>query len=290
MKGNDTKVALPQDWREVQRIVQQSGSSFYWPMRLLAAPKRNAMFALYALCRILDDIADSDETAAEKHLLLDQWQSEVDSAYEGAPTQAITRCLTDAIAEFHLPKVEFDELIAGMVMDADGPIVAPDQQRLRLYCRRVAGTVGQLSLHIFGRTEPEAIEFGLHLADALQLTNILRDVAEDAERGRLYLPAELLCRHGVPDRLPEAALRHPGLPAVCAALAEQAETAFTQADRHLARAGRRDMLPALIMMAIYRRILQRLTARGWQQLTPRLRLSKPEKAALILRQLMSAQR
>ena len=160
---------------------------------------------------------------------------------------------------------------------------APPMAMLERYCRCVAGAVGVLSVRVFGARAPDRDAGALALGDALQLTNILRDLAEDATFGRLYLPRELLDRHGIAGDDPAIVLRDPALPAVCRELAARATLRFDAADRWLAQEDRRDVRPALIMRGVYRRTLERLIAKDWQQLDPPVRLGKAERLWIAIR-------
>ena len=260
--------------RHVRAVMERSGTSFSLGMKILPAERREAMFAVYAFCREVDDIADEPGSVEEKLSGLATWRREVDALYRGDPGRATTRALAGPVHRYALPREEFLAIIDGMEMDARESLCAPDMETLRLYCRRVAGAVGMLSIRIFGATEPAAEDFALRLGEALQLTNILRDLDEDAERGRLYLPAELLAKHGVDTRDPETVLAHPALPKVCADLAAVARQRFYDADEALARCDRHNLRPALLMMGIYDDTLDRLTARGWQERSGSLRRGK----------------
>ena len=268
----------------VRDVVQRSGSSFYWGMRILPPARRDAMYAVYAFCREVDDIADGSDEAAAKQAGLADWVREIEALYAGRPSRRPTiRALTGPIAAFDLPKAEFLAVIDGMAMDAEANIVAPAMADFELYCRRVAGAVGLLSIRVFGDPSPAAEDFALALGDALQMTNILRDVAEDAAQGRLYLPRELLVRHGVRLGAVAETLAQPGVAAACAELAALAHDRFARADRCLARCDRRALKPALIMRDVYGRLLDRLEARGWRQLSRAVSVSKPAKLMIVAR-------
>ncbi|WP_340119271.1 presqualene diphosphate synthase HpnD [Pelagibius sp. 7325] len=267
----------------VRSVATRSGSSFLWGMRLLPRPRRAAMYAIYAFCREVDDIADEGGTPEQKQRDLAAWREEIERLYAGRPTCPTTRALLHPIKVYNLPKEEFLAVIDGMEMDAREDIRAPSLEDFRLYCRRVAGAVGVLSVHAFGANEPEARDLALAEGDALQFTNILRDVAEDAERGRLYLPRELLRRHGIESDDPMTVLHDPRLPAVCRDLAALAEERFTEAERLMARCRRGPMRPARIMLAVYRRLLHRLRQDDWQDVTARVSLPKAEKLWIALR-------
>lgn len=239
------------------------GSSFYWAMRLLPAERRQAMFALYAYCRGLDDIADGPDAPEAKRVRLRVMRGVVAALYEtGTALDPLVAPLAPAITRFDLPRAELEALIDGMEMDVEGPPVAPSMEVLRLYCRRVAGAVGLLAVNVFGR--PDARDFAVILGEALQLTNILRDVREDAAVGRLYLPAEVLDEAHILARQPQAVLTHPGLGRACSLLARLAERRFIEAEEELARIGRHGLWPAAVMMATYRAQLALLARHGWR--------------------------
>jgi len=264
----DTATIDPTDdaqaWTHVRRVVEASGSSFLAGMRILPERRRNAMYAIYAFCREVDDIADEPAPLAEKRARLDAWRAEIAGLYEGGSLHEPTAvALRGPVAEFGLAKEDFLALIEGMEMDANGPIRAPSEAELERYCDRVACAVGRLSVKAFGTDGPEAERIAYELGQALQLTNILRDLDEDAADGRLYLPAELLDRHGIAEREPAAVLAHPALDAVCAELAQRARTHFEAARSAIARSERGPLRPAIVMMEVYRRVLDALVARGW---------------------------
>ena len=182
----------------MRAVVIGSGTSFYWGMRLLPAAKRNAMYAIYAFCREVDDIADGDAPVAAKLDELAGWRREIDALFEGCPSRPTTLALLDPVARFDLPRSEFHTMIDGMEMDAKDSMRAPPMSELTRYCRCVAGAVGLLSIRVFGAHGDEVRRGALALGEAMQLTNILRDLSEDATRGRLYLPRELLEQQGSP--------------------------------------------------------------------------------------------
>jgi len=267
----------------VQTVVRASGSSFYWSMRLLPRAKRDAMYAIYAFCREVDDIADGDAPAPVKLAELGAWRGEIDALFTGRPGRPTTLALLRPVARYDLPQAEFHALIDGMEMDAAERMQAPSLALLERYCRCVAGAVGLLSIRVFGAPGRQLDQGALALGEALQLTNILRDLTEDAARGRLYLPRELLERHAIAAREPAGVLRHPALPQVCGALAERARQRFAEAERLLAQGERRQLRPALVMMQVYRRTLERLVDRGWQRLDQPVRVAPPERLWLALR-------
>ena len=268
---------------QVDAIVANAGTSFFWAMRLLPRTKREAMFAVYAYCRAVDDIADGDAAPEVKLAGLTAWREEIDQLFQGRPNHPITRALRRPVETYGLAKEDFLALLDGMEMDATNRMVAPSLAELELYCDRVAGAVGLLSVRIFGVSGPAARTLALTLGRALQLTNLLRDLLEDAELGRLYLPRELLEAHGIETRDPAAVLRHPALAAVCGDLAEVAGERFSDAHAALRDRPRRAVRPALVMMNVYRRMLDRLVRRGWDRLDQPVRLHAAEKFWLALR-------
>ncbi|MCG8692348.1 MAG: presqualene diphosphate synthase HpnD [Minwuiales bacterium] len=267
----------------VRQVVADSGSSFFWGMRILPQERRDAMYAIYAFCREVDDVADEPGSDAAKAEQLAEWRAEIERLYERRPTRPTTLALVLPVESFNLPKEEFLAIIEGMEMDAQNAMFAPPMDQLTAYCRRVAGAVGLLSIRVFGATKPPADEFALTLGDALQLTNILRDVREDADMGRLYLPRDLLVANGIEIGDIDSIVNHPNLPAVCKSLSETAALRFEQARDMAAQCDRNALRPALIMMDVYERILRRLVQRGWQTLHPPVKLSKPEKLWIVAR-------
>lgn len=263
--------------------VAAAGTSFYWAMRLLPAPRRDAMYAIYAFCREVDDIADSDDAPSAKQAALDRWRREVDAIFAGTSALPLGRVLAADAATFHLRRADFLAVIDGMAMDADQDIRAPSLAELDLYCDRVASAVGRLSVRIFGADGEAADRVAHHLGRALQLTNILRDLAEDAERGRLYLPRDLLVDVGITATDPETVLHHPSLGDACDQLADIAEQHFAGAYAAMTECPRRAMRPARAMGAVYHAQLLRLRARGWQRFAEPIKLSKPAKLWLALR-------
>ena len=267
----------------IRRRVEAAATSFYWAMRVLPPDRRYGMYAVYAFCREVDDIADGDEPVAEKLAALAQWRGEIAALYAGRPQRLVTRALIGPVQHYRLRRDDFLAVIDGMEMDAREALCAPDLATLDLYCARVASAVGHLSVHVFGDPGPAAHRVAESLGRALQLTNILRDLDEDARRGRLYLPRELLDRHGVRVTQPPEVLRHPALPAVCRDLAAMAERHFEDADAAMAQCRRRAMRPAAVMAAVYRATLRELLRSDWRDPAARVALPSRSKLWLVLR-------
>ena len=257
------------DIAEIRQRVQSAGSSFYWAMRFVSRAKSDALFAIYAFCREVDDIADGSASASEKMAALAVWRGRIARLYEGGVVDVpVARALAPVIPQFNLARADFEAVIAGMEMDAAGPVVAPSLATLDLYCDRVASAVGRLCIRVFGESGPSGLAVAYHLGRALQLTNILRDVVEDAGIDRLYLPAELLAARGVIVTSPRDVLRHPHICRVIGDVGTVATQAFVDAEIALAQCDARAMRPAVVMMRVYRRTLERLRAEGWRLRPP----------------------
>lgn len=259
----------PSDAALVRARVVRAGSSFSKGMASLRGERRRALYAVYAFCRAVDDIADGAAPEAEKRAFLMEWRAKLDE-----PDCAVSRELARARAGFDLPKSECEAMIAGMETDSTARLRLPDEAALDLYCRRVAGSVGALSVRIFGA--PEAEDFGLALGRTLQLVNILRDIDEDAARDRVYIPLSWLG----PDADAATLLSRPDLYEACHRLLARAEDGFAAAEAALAGADARPLRPARVMMWAYRRILERLAARGFHPPRLRPRLGPAEKLRL----------
>lgn len=263
----------PADAALVRARVSAAGSSFARGMSALRGDRRRALWAVYAFCRAVDDIADGAMPEAEKRRFLADWRAKL-----ARPDCALSRELARARERYGLPVAECEAMVAGMETDAAPSVRMPDAAALDLYCRRVAGSVGAMAVRIFGA--PEAADFGLALGRTLQLVNILRDMDEDAARDRVYLPRDLLAAHGVPDGPAARIMAAPGLAAAARDLAAQAEAGFARAEAELRALDARALLPARIMMWGYRRLFDRLLARGFGPPRLRPRLSAAEKARM----------
>ncbi len=274
--------ATPEDLAAVEAIVRRAGTSFYRGMRVLPPDRRAAMYAIYAFCREVDDIADDPAPLADRLPRLAAWRARVAGLARGEADGPVTRVLAAAAARYGLRTEDFLAVIDGMQMDAETEIVAPDLATLDLYCDRVAAAVGRLSVRAFGDASAAADEVAHALGRALQLTNILRDIAEDAARGRLYLPREFLVAEGVPLDA-RAALAAPGLGRVAARLGAEAARHFADAEAAMARCDRRAMKPARLMAASYRMILAALERRGWERAAESVTVAKWRKLLLAAR-------
>lgn len=272
--------------QEVRARVCASRTSFHAGMAILPKARREAMYALYAFCREVDDIADDGATLEIRRGGLQQWREKISALFQrGEPTEFITQALLPAIKEYALVEEDFQAIIDGMEMDAGDPVCAPDMKTLDLYCDRVASAVGRASVRIFGENSTNGMKVAYHLGRALQLTNILRDLAEDAARGRLYLPEELLAKHSVIEHNPKEVLNHASLGLVCRDLAEIAQGHFKAADVAMALCSSAAMRPARVMRAYYGAIFNRLLKEGWRNPLLRVALPKWKKLLLVLKAL-----
>jgi len=283
MSAIQPPTASADDLASVESVVRRSGTSFFWAMRTLPAEKRHAMYAIYAFCREVDDIADDPGTQSDKLSRLAEWRDEVERIYNGAPRFPTSRALLGPVRRFGLRREDFLAVIDGMEMDARQCLRIADMEALDRYCDRVACAVGRLSNRVFGVDAANGDRIARALGQALQLTNILRDLHEDAQRNRLYLPEDLLRAHGIMESDPVAVLSHPALGAVCQELAVIVGRRFEEAISALAACDRRQMRPAILMMEVYRRTFRRLLRRGWTPAAEPVRLSKAEKIWIVLR-------
>ena len=266
MNELDLKTLMPAPRAPIAR-----GSSFYLAMRILPRERRQAMYEVYAFCRAVDDIADDGGARAGRIAMLDRWRADLAQLYAGKGTTALTEGLAVPIKTFGLKQEDFLAVIAGMKMDVRRDIKAPDWEALDLYCDRVASAVGRLSIKIFGIEEEKGRVLSHHLGRALQMTNILRDLDQDAEMGRLYLPNELLVNAGIAGDDIGKVLSHPRLGEACGALVARARRHFAEAATVMARCDRSSVRSPRIMASVYRALLERLVSRGWN--APRAEVS-----------------
>jgi len=274
---------------KVERIVRSARSSFYWPMRFAPIDQRRGMFAIYAFCSLSDAIADGPEPAEQRARLLFEWRQHVASLFEGRAPQAegdafaVCTALADVIARFTLPRAPFDAILDGLEMDVAEEMRGPPHAVLSTYCTRVAGAVGQLCLAIMGWRGRDADDFAMALGTAVQLTNILRDVEEDASLGRLYIPREALDASGIAAADPDIVLRDPKFADAWLGTALLAETRFHLAESLLPAQRRKQARIALAMLAVYRALLLRLKRRGWRPGAKRLSVPRPTTLWIALR-------
>jgi squalene synthase HpnD len=259
-----------------------SGSSFYNAMRILPKAQREAMYEIYSFCRKVDDIADSPGPRDRRLEQLKVWRADIDALYGGS---AVTRSrgLASAVKQFGLKREDFRAVIDGMEMDVHADLRAPNWITLDGYCDRVASAVGRLSVRVFGMEEKAGIALAYHLGRALQLTNILRDIDEDAAIGRLYLPKEALAEAGIKTTDPLAAVAHPNIGQVCEQVAARAAKHFAESDRIMDKCPRKAVRAPRIMRVAYGAIYKALLKRGWSAPRAPVKISKPRLLLTILR-------
>jgi phytoene synthase len=251
-------------------------------MRILPQAQRDAMYEIYNFCRCVDDIADSTGPRPQRLAQLNEWRAQVAALYQGKQGP-LTGALAKPVRDFELAQEDFQAVIDGMEMDTLEDIRAPSVATLDLYCDRVASAVGRLSVRVFGLGREDGRQLAHHLGRALQLTNILRDLDEDAGIGRLYLPREWLDDAGIRTDDPATALRSPGLAKVCSRIVEKARAHFMEADAIMARSPRHAVKAPRIMGEVYRSILEGMAARGWEAPRERVRVSRARIGWILLR-------
>ena len=265
------------------QITQRSASNLALAFVVLPPDRRAAMSALYAFCREVDDVADEDtKPVPERRSALQRWREDIRRACDGGiPEFPVNRELKPFIARHHLPFRLFDELLLGVEQDLE-PVVYADYSDLDRYCYRVASVVGLLSIEIFGYRDPRCREYADALGKALQYTNILRDVGNDAVRGRVYLPRTELESHGVTVEDVLQRRDSPGFRQAATAFAGRARDYFVRARELLPAGERQSMVAAEIMGAVYWKLLLRLEASGFAVLSPEpLRLNRLQKIGCI---------
>jgi phytoene synthase len=266
-------------------ITRKSASNLALAFILLPRTKREGMAALYAFCREVDDIADNDalEVPARRSLLA-RWRADITAACAcGRPENQVVRELQPVITRYQLPYQLFDELLKGVEMDLETKRYATYEE-LDHYCYRVASVVGLLSIEIFGYQDPGCRQYAVHLGRALQLTNILRDVRVDAERGRIYLPLSELARFQVSEDEIIGCSYSPRFRRLAQSVAQRARAFYRQAREALPDKDRRSMAAAELMGSVYWRLLEKLESRDFHVFDPTLtRLTKGQKLFLIFR-------
>jgi phytoene synthase len=270
---------LAADYARCAAITRRASSNFYYAFMLLAAERRRALYAVYAFCRFIDDIAD-DETAADASAMLALWREELHNVFAGSPTRAISRALAENVRRFHIPQRYFEEVIDGVEMDLAHKRYA-NFSDLELYCHRVASAVGLICIEIFGYRNPSAHAYAERLGLAFQLTNIVRDVREDAARGRIYLPLEDLVQFQVSEDEILRGVYSSRFRALMEFEADRARRFYREAEQALAPEDRGSMLAAEAMRLIYAALLERIARSDFRVLDQRVSLSAPRKLYLV---------
>ena len=254
-----------------QERAAQSGSSFYYSFLFLEPLRRQAITALYAFCREVDDVVDECPDASLSRAQLDWWRGEVQAMFKGHPSHPVTKALTTSLKSFSLPQEQLLEIIDGMEMDLDNTRYA-DFKALHLYCYRVASVVGLLAAEIFGYKDRQTLKYAHDLGLAFQLTNIIRDVGEDARRGRIYLPQDELARFGVTESDLLNANYSESFRRLMQFQVERAQATYQQAFAQLPAADRKAQRAGLVMAAIYRATLNEIVHDDFRVLDQRISL------------------
>lgn len=273
---------------DIKGIVKKSGTSFFWSMRLLPKAKREAMYTLYAFCRHIDDIIDGDADIDEKQELIKAWREELDNIYDKkTPATEIGRRIYKNCMRFKLPKQEFIKLIDSISMDIPTPLQAPKLSDFFKYCRGVAGVPGSLSLRIFGCNDEQMIEeLSTSLGTALQITNVLRDVKEDAKSNRLYIPREFLEKAEIDSRDPLTVVVDKNLAIAREELAKIADNDYKKAYELIKHLDKKTARPVKIIANIYKKYFDMMQNRGWEVISPKPSLGKFKKLSLALKALI----
>ena len=267
----------------VKTIVKQASTSFYWSMRRLPKPERESMFAVYAFCREVDDIADSHKGSVERQARLAIWRGELEHLYAGRPRHPISRALILPIDQFNLRKQDFQSIIEGMEIDSVDKLRIKTIDELTQYCDLVASAVGRLSIRVFGLDAEIGDCLAFEQGQALQLTNILRDIAEDSDRNRLYLPQDLLLAYDIESENLIDIINHRNLPEVCHMLSAIVERRFSKAREIIKICDPVKVRPAMMMIEVYAALFKKLKSRGWNNLSTAGKLSSIDKYWLALR-------
>jgi len=255
-----------------QRKTAQSGSSFYYSFLFLPPDRRRAITALYAFCREVDDVVDEITEPEVARAKLAWWRNEIGAAYAGSPQHPVSRALQPVVVAYRLPEAHFQAVIDGMTMDIERNRYL-DFAELEHYCHRVAGVVGLMSAEIFGYRDERTRDYAHDLGIAFQLTNIIRDVGEDARRGRIYLPQQEFVAHGVSAAALLDGEGGAGFRSLMAAQVARARHWYGQALAALPPVDRRTQRPGLIMAAIYQTLLDEIERDGFRVLDRRIALT-----------------
>lgn len=270
----------PQEY--VQQKAASSGSSFYYAFLFLPPQRRSAITAFYAFCREVDDVVDECSDPQLAAIKLSWWKTELDRLFEDSPEHPVTKALLPRIKEHELPRLHFDEIVAGVEMDLHQNRYA-DWESLNQYCDRVAGAVGLLSARIFGTVSQETLRYAILLGRALQYTNIIRDVGDDARRGRIYLPVQAMQEHRLD---PASVLRLEPSDSLTALLKDMTARTHALYNEALATLPKREhaaQRPGLIMAAVYRELLRLVESESFAVLNQRISVAPARKLWLAWR-------
>lgn len=272
------------------KIKNGSGRTVFWGMQLLPKAKREALYTLFAFVRHLEDVVESPVPLAEKQEILSMWREEMDNIFERkVPATDIGRRIYKNCMRFKLPKAEFLNLVDSISANIDNPLKAPTLKQLSGYCRGVGGMTGSLSLRVFGCTDEQTIrELSTSLGLAVQITNILLNVKEDAQNGRLYIPQELLEKAGIAATDPKSVVVDKNLAAARRELARIAAENYRKVYEILERQEKTTARPIRLITDLYKRYFDIMEKRGWEIISPKPRVSKWCKLSILAKNLLSA--
>lgn len=270
------------DQKKIKKIVKKSGSSFYWGMNILEPIKKRAMFSIYAFCRIVDDIADSEKPDQTKMSELQDWKKKINLLYKNKSSDFLSRELLFAISKFKLLKQDFLAIIDGMKMDIIEEIQYPSNKTINLYCDRVAGAVGCLSMSIFGYNNKTARKYACLLGKAFQFTNILRDLKEDSLRNRCYIPVDIIKQQSLKKIKPEKLLKEPRFKESCNQMIIKTMKYYKEADKLSVNFNRNNIKAAILMREMYLSIFRKISSETWN-IDKKVTLSKMEKIIIIIK-------
>ena len=275
-----TAMSVPHHAQSVSRLVTKaSGSNFYYAFLFLPKPKREAIYAVYAFCRLSDDLVDEAKTGGDPAAALTRWRTELDAYFRDSVGHPVIVAVGQAARRFSIPKTHFEELLNGMEMDLTRTRYATFEE-LYSYCYRVASVVGLICIEIFGYQNPRTREFAVRLGIAFQLTNILRDLSVDAERGRIYLPQDELRKFGYSEDELLAGRYNNAFVELMRFQCERARDYFRTAMAALPPEDRRSLLAAEIMRAIYYRLLLKIEQERYNVFRANIALPKSHKLLL----------
>ncbi len=271
--------------RYAETLVANSGSAFFWAMRRMLPGKRDAMYAIYAFCREVDDIADAPGETVRKHKALDGYRRDVERIYRGEePARTTLKALARPVSDYGIAESDLNCMIDGMMTDAEPSVRIADDAALATYVDRVACSVGRMSCRVFGLDPETGRHLAASLGSALQLTNILRDVREDAARDRIYLPASALREAGLECPRTDTLADQGAVGVVCQRLSASARNHFAAADRIMGACRRQDIRPAWMMRAVYGKLLERIVGAGFSPFpSERISIGSFRKACVALR-------
>ena len=271
--------------KQIKKIVKKSGSSFFWGMYILPTKERRAIYTLYAFCRHIDDIVDGQESLSHKMELLEAWRLELDNIYDKkVPASDIGRNIYKNCMRFNLPKRELISLLDSISMDLPDPLRAPSLEEFERYCRGVACAPGSMSLRILGCKDEDLIKaLSLSLGMAMQITNILRDVREDALAGRLYIPEEFLQKAGILSTDPMTVVVDKNLAVAREELAQMADKNYAEAFKQIKKLDKKIARSIRAIAYIYKKYFDIMQNRGWEVISPKPRIGYLSKLFLILK-------